>query len=258
MARPTELERRRAHECRLTPDRALASLDEAAAWVLERGLVTGRPGSSLPSLHVAIHEEPYRPGKGGFAEWPRTKWWWGHSLAERPDIHALKIRRGKSVLVADAVVATADPLCRAELARADEGALGHEAQRLVRHLAEGGRAFLDDVKLELSLDTRALRAVRGTLERVGAVVSRQLSIETPTGRERYVTELSRWDQLAPEATGEAADPVELLIAGVRAAVLAPEHEARHWFSWSVSEADVDRLIEERRLERHGASLASGS
>jgi hypothetical protein len=61
-----DFEERRAYECRLTPDRALETIDEAAAWIEERGLVEITPCCSLPSLHTACHEEPYTPGGRGF------------------------------------------------------------------------------------------------------------------------------------------------------------------------------------------------
>jgi hypothetical protein len=54
-----ELEERRAYECRLTPARALASLDEAEEFLLDRGLLTRTVDSALPSLFEACHEEPY-------------------------------------------------------------------------------------------------------------------------------------------------------------------------------------------------------
>jgi hypothetical protein len=77
-------------------------------------------------------------------------------------------------------------------------------------------------------------------------------LETGGGRERYATELARWDQLglAPASGGLDA----LLLAGVRAAVLAPEDEARRWFSWRHAAADVDCLVEAGRLGRAGGLL----
>ncbi len=39
----------RAFVCRLTPDRALATLEEAEAFLLERGLLTLTPDCALPS-----------------------------------------------------------------------------------------------------------------------------------------------------------------------------------------------------------------
>src|SRR5436190_20578026 len=97
-----ELEERRAYECRLTPDRALETLDEAEAFLRDRGLLTRTTDSSLPSLFEACHEDPYAPSKPGFGQWPRTKWGWSFALARREGIYALKIHgRGKTLYVTD-------------------------------------------------------------------------------------------------------------------------------------------------------------
>jgi hypothetical protein len=245
-----DLEARRAFLCRLTPDRALATLDEAAEWALDRGLVIRTPDCALPSLHVAVHEEPYAPGKPGFGQYPKTKWWWGWALAERPGLRWLRIRRGgRNVLVTDAVAALADPLARAGLARADEGGFGEDARRLVDHLAAAGPSFLDELREEVALGGKALRAAREALERVGAVVPRQVQLEA----ERYATELARWDQRFP-APSPGGGLLELLVAGVRAAVVAPEREARRWFAWPVVAEEVEALVESGRLARAGDLL----
>jgi hypothetical protein len=245
-----DLEAQRAYACRLTPDRALETLEEAAEWAHERGLVIRTPDCALPSLHVAVHEEPYAPDKPGFGQYPKTKWWWGWALADRTGLRWLRIRRGgKNVLVTDEVAALVDPLARVELARADEGGFGDDARRLVEHLAAAGPSFLEEVREEVGLDGKALRAAREALERTAAVVPRQTQLEG----ERYATELARWDQRFPSpAAGGGAS--ELLAAGVRAAVVAPEREARRWFVWPVAAEDVDRLVGEGRIGRAGDSL----
>lgn len=255
MASLAELEARRAYECRLTPERALASVDEAAAWVAERGLVTGRPCCSLPSLHDAIHEEPYAAGKGGFAEYPRTKWWWGGAIADRPGFAFLKIHRGKGLLMSVRTARLTDPLARAELGRAGEGGHGEEARRLVAHLDAAGPSLIDDLKDELGLDARRLRAVRERLERVAAIVARQVVVPAARGGHRHTSELTRWDQLY-ELSGGRAGLDELLLAGVRAAVVAPERELAGWFSWRLPPGTVDRLVSEGRLERVDGFVAA--
>jgi hypothetical protein len=63
-----ELKERRVLACRLVPERALESIEEAAAFL--RGLLTRSTDSALPSLHEACHEEPYARGKPGFGPWP--------------------------------------------------------------------------------------------------------------------------------------------------------------------------------------------
>src|SRR5260370_16833227 len=82
--RLTDLQLRRAIECRLTPDRALMTLDDAQAFVSDRGLLTRMPDSALPSLFGACHEEPARAGGQGFALGPKTKWIWPFQLVHRP------------------------------------------------------------------------------------------------------------------------------------------------------------------------------
>jgi hypothetical protein len=231
-----ELERRRAFECRLTPDRALGSLEEAEAFLLDRGLLTRTAHSALPSLFGACHEEPYAADKPGFGQWPRTKYPWFGQLGARG--HAtLSIHRGKSLLVSGETERLLDPLCRGELERrADDP--------LLRHLAEAGPSELADLQLELGLSPRELRRLRAPLERCGAVVARSVVHERP---HRHTSELARWDQRFPEPA-DGGGLTELLVAAVRAAVVAPERELARWFPWW-EDGLVDRLVGEGRLVR---------
>jgi hypothetical protein len=235
MATLDELRERRAFECRLTPDRALGSLDEAETFLLDRGLLTRTADSALPSLFEAFHEEPYAPGKPGFGQWPRTKFPWFGELGARGYL-TLAVHGGKSLLVRDEVAQMLDPLCRAELERrADDP--------LLRHLEAAGPSELEDLQLELGLAPKELRRLRAPLERCGAVVARSVVYEDP---HRHTSVLARWDQLAPESSGGGL--AELLVAGVRAAVLAPEPEPARWFPWR-EDGLVERLVEDGRLAR---------
>ena len=224
-----QLRRRRDYECRLTPDRALGSLAEAAGFLHERGMLTRTPDSALPSLYGACHEGPFRPGVPGFGSWPATKWMWPGELAERGGVYALKIHNGKMILLTDEALALADPICRSELDRmaAAEG----EGGRLLRHLAQAGPSMTDDVQAELGLEPSRLRSVRAPLERVGALVSRQVLVPVAGGGHLHRSVLARWDQAYPEPADAAGGMSELLAAAVRAAVLAPERELARWFSW---------------------------
>jgi hypothetical protein len=237
-----ELRERRAFECRLTPDRALGSPDEAAAFLLDRGLLTRTADSALPSLFEACHEEPYAPGQPGFGQWPRTKFPWFGELGARGFL-ILGVHRGKSLLVTDETARLLDPLCRDELERqADDP--------LLRHLEAAGPSELEDLQLELGLSPKELKRLRAPLERCGAVVARSVVYEDP---HRHTSVLARWDQLVPESP--AGGLAELLVAGVRAAVLAPEPELRRWFPWHEAGL-VERLVGEGRLVRPGPGLVS--
>jgi hypothetical protein len=242
-----QLQERRAYLCRLTPDRALESVDDAYGFLCDRGLLTRTPDSALPSFFAACHEEPYAPGSRGFGSWPATKYPWYFALAERPDVHELKVHRGKSILFTDETLGLVDPICRGELERMEQQP---EWATLLAHLADAGPSTPEDLQTELGLKPKDLKLLRAPLERCGAVVSRPLRVELPDGGHRHTSELLRFDQAYPEPRrrGGIAD---LIVASVRAAVVAPERELHKWFSWTwlFPEDLVDRLVSEGRLRR---------
>jgi len=231
-----ELRERRAFECRLTPDRALSSLDEAEEFLLDRGLLTRTADSALPSLFVACHEEPYAPDKPGFGQWPRTKFPWFGELGAR-GYATLAVHRGKSLLVSGEAARVLDPLCRAELEQRRD-------DPLLRHLAEAGPSELEDLQLELALSPKELRRLRTPLERCGALVARSVIYEEP---HRHTSLLARWDHAFPEPA-EGGGLGELVVAAARAAVVAPETEPPRWFAWW-EKGLLERLVTEGRLVR---------
>ena len=273
----SELRERRAVECRLTPDRALCSLDEAEAFLRERALLTRTPDCALPSLYEACHEPPYRPGAAGFGTWPATKWPWFGALTERGHL-CVAVHRGKNLLVSAEAAAILNPIGRAETDRMRAEDPGW--RRLLDHLARVGPSTTEDLRTELSLKRQELKALRSPLERCGVIVAR--SVAMTSGRDhgdgdadggdshRHDSELSRWDQAyhGPPVTTAAtanpaapADPAEafadLLVTAVRAAVVAPEPELRRWFSWPWYWTDtlVDDLVRAGRLRRLDAHIA---
>jgi hypothetical protein len=251
-----ELERQRAFACRLEPERALATLEEAEAFLLDRGMLTLMPDCSLPSLFGACHEGPYKPGGRGFGSWPKTKWWWGSALAARPGVFSVRLHAGKRLFLTEQTAALADPLCRRELADVDDGRAGRATQRLVRHLAEAGPAAIEELKEELGLGAKELRTLRALLERVGAVLAMDLRVEMERGRHRHTSELYRWDQVFPEPPSAGGGLDELVVAGVEAAVVVPEREVRSWFSWRVSPQGIEALVEAGRIDRPAPGLLS--
>ena len=237
MSRLQELQDRRAYECRLTPDRALRSLDEAEAFLRDRGLLTRTADSALPSLYEACHEDPYAPGRGGFGEWPATKWPWFGELADRDGIHRLKVHhRGKNLLVTEETAALLDPICRSEVERMRRDS--PEWARVLDHLLAAGPSAPEDLKVELDLKPKELKGILFPLELCGAVVRRNGALE-------------RWDQAFPEPPSGPGGPEELLVAAVRAAVVAAEPEVRRWFAWRwlFPPELVERLVAAERLER---------
>ena len=257
MTQLAELHERRAFECRLTPDRALETLDDAEQFLLDRGLLTRTADSALPSLFEACHEEPYARESPGFGQWPRTKFPWFGELGERGYL-ILKIHRGKSLIVSDAVARLIDPIARAELERMERAA--EDWALLLRHLAAVGPSTLDDLQVELGLKPKELKLIRSPLERCGAVVSRSLVYATGDSH-AHTAELARWDQVFSGLTDVDVhlhrSLAALLLAGVRAAVVAPERQLRQWFSWQWYWKDdvVNGLVAAGRLERVDGHVA---
>jgi hypothetical protein len=234
-----ELEERRAYECRLTPDRALTTIEEADAFLRDRGLLTRTADSALPSLYEACHEDPYKPGTPGFATWPKTKWPWFGELGRSHLV--LKVHRGKNLLVTMETARILDPICRAEIERMTDA--DPAWARLLAHLASAGPSLLEDLQLELGLKPKELKSLRAPLERCGAIVARYATLEHAED-----TELARWDQVVPDSGAREvrAALAELVVAGVRAAVIAPERELKRWFSWAWY---WDDAIVDERLRR---------
>lgn len=252
-----ELDKRRAYECRLTPDRALHTLDEAEEFLRDRGLLTRTADSALPSLFEACHEEPYARESPGFGQWPATKFPWFGQLGARGH-QILAIHRGKSIVLTAEVADLLDPIGRAELARMEKA---HEGwARVLRHLADAGPSELEDLQTELMLMPKELKSLRAPLERCGAIVARSVVYEDP---HRHTSLLARWDQVHPEPSGHD-DPRralgDLLCAGVRAAVVAPEQELGRWFSWRWYWDDelLDELVGAGRLVRMDGRLTTAA
>jgi hypothetical protein len=74
-------------------------------------------------------------------------------------------------------------------------------------------------------------------------------VEAAHGGERETSELARWDQRYPNVPDVPGGLAELVVAGVRAAVVAPEEELARWFSWSLPAGLVAALVEGGRLAR---------
>jgi hypothetical protein len=247
----TGLQKRRAFDCRLVPERALRTLAEAERFLRGRGLLTRTADCALPSLYGACHEDPYRPVSRGFATWPETKWPWFGELAGRGYL-VTAVHRGKNLLVTGEVAGLLDPICRAEIARMRGADAGW--RRVLDHLAAAGPSSIEDLRGELRLKAQELRSLRAPLERCGAIVSRQVQVSVGDGHV-HSSVLARWDQAYPGAGAADADPgralKDLLAVGVRAAVVAPELELRRWFSWQWYWTDtvIDDLVSDGRLRR---------
>ena len=131
----------------------------------------------------------------------------------------LKIHRGKNVLLTDQTLALVDHICRSQLVRMEHADPGWG--RLLAHLAEVGPSEVTDVQTELGLKPRELKAIRHPLERCGALVSREVVKAAAGGGHLHTAELARWDQVYAGPGAQRGGIADLIVAGVRAAVVAP-------------------------------------
>ena len=242
-----ELQERRRYECRLTPDRALETIEEAEDFLRDRGLLTRTPDCALPSLFEACHEEPYAADKPGFGQWPRTKWGWSFALPNRPGVYAPKVHhRRKTLYVSEETARIIDPICRAEIERMraepDWG-------RVLDHLAAAGPSTSEDLKTELGLKPKELKAILYPLELCGAIVARAVEPDEDGMVEGF--EYARWDQVFTEPAAAEGGLDRLIATAVRAAVVAPEREVSRWFAWRwrFDSELLERLVSDGRLVR---------
>jgi hypothetical protein len=254
------LEMMRTLLCRLDPALALSTFEEAVAWVHERGMATVAPACELPSVFAACHEPPYRPGSRGYGTWPATKWWWGPQLTAIDEVVPTKILRGRVLLLAPKTATALDPLVRAEIRRAANGAHGPDAAGLLAHLEHAGPSLLDEVQVELGFDAKRLRAARRPLERVGVVISRSRSVDAANGGHRHTSELALWNQVVaagPDGATVDEGRAALAYAAVHAAVLVPRAAVRRWFSWPLSDGLLDDLIAAGRVIEAASGILAG-
>jgi hypothetical protein len=242
------LQEKRTFACRLTPERALETLDEAEQFLRERGLLTRTTCCSLPSLFEACHEDPYAPDKPGFGQWPRTKWGWSFALPRRSGVYALKIHhRRKTLYVTEEIARLIDPIVRDELDRMTSA--DPDWALMLDHLAAAGPSSAEDLKTELGLKPRELKAILHPLELCGTIVGRAIEPTDEGVVEGF--EYARWDHVFPDPAPGGNGIDGLVVAGVRSAVLATEREVTRWFPWKwrIELGLVDRLVSEGRLER---------
>jgi hypothetical protein len=205
-------------------------------------LLTRMPDCALPSLFGACHEAPARPGGRGFDLWPKTRWIWSFQLTLDNRAILTKLHRGKSLYLSAGMARLFDPLVREAIA----GAAGDDL-RLLEHLGRHGPSMAEDVVLELGWDGKRLKAARNRLERVGAVLSDGLVFDA--SGEASFAPMRRWDDVVGKAPA-GKDPLgDLVVAAVKAAVVAPEAEVRTWFGWPVGSETIDRLVAAGRLAR---------
>ena len=234
-------------EPRLQPSGGLPTCDEAAAWAA--GARDGR--RSRPTVRCQpvrrLHEQPFTEGSRGFGSWPATQVHVAVRPPRRPGIHALRIHRGKRLLVSGSVAAAVDPLARAALAEA-------EGTPLVAHLAAAGPVAGRGAARRAGAGRGRSCGGSGCRSSAAAPCSaRSVTVPTADGGHRHTSELWRWDQEFPADPAAPGGIEELLVAGVqRARWSRRSARSAGRFSWPVPRSTVQRLVDEGRLVRDGS------
>jgi hypothetical protein len=153
-----------------------------------------------------------------------------------------KLHRGKSLYLSEETTRLFDPLVRAAIA----SAAGDE-RMLLDFLGARGPSMASDAELELGWDRRRVKRAKERLERLGAVISEGLVFEDITTW--AFAPLRRWDQVFTRPAPAAGAHARLLLAGMRAAVVAPEADLRGWFSFPAPKGLVEKLVSSGRLTR---------
>ena len=112
----------------------------------------------------------------------------------------------------------------------------------------------EDVQLELGWERKRLKSVRDRLERVGAVVSDGLVFDE-TG-DWHFAPMQRWDAVVKKRASSDDALGDIVVAGIRAAVIAPQPDVRSWFIWPVLTSKIDQLVDAGRLERPAPGMLS--
>ncbi len=251
--------RERRH--RLSPGLALKSPAAARAFVREVGMIVQTWDEAMPSLFAAVQGRPYKPGVGGFAEWPEHAWWWGGELGRDGDVLDLKYYRKKTLFVAKPLWPAL--LCcihaDAERLRPPVGSL---EERILRALADVGSARSDLLRRELGVPAAAFTKAKNALEAKGLVIAEGLLIEEG---HKHTSVLKRAEEAFPadvrkraEKLAEATAREAFLLAAIEAAVLAPERKVPGWFPWARADAvgALAALIAARRVARVDGFVAS--
>jgi hypothetical protein len=214
-------------------------------FLADRELLSVTPSCWLPSLFGACPPNP-DPQARGFATMPVGRWWWPGALSELPGVRRTKLLRGKVLLMQADLFAAVAPLCLMELARAEQGAYGTDAQVLVAFLDQQGPTILGQAKEALGFPTRSMARVRHQLEAVGAVLSEDIELPTAKGGHVHTSRLLRADQAVGGAGETSTAHRRLISAAVRAAVVASREEVASWFSWPAQQV-IDNLVDEGLL-----------
>jgi len=116
-------------------------------------------------------------------------------------------------------------------------------------LLAGGPLLLEQIHM-LGVSERALRRARTALQRTGAIFTEEVLLEGREGGHRHSARLMRADdRFASNGLPIAWEDglTQLVVAAVRAAVVAPVRDVVTWFSFPTCNDNLDRALQAGRL-----------
>ncbi len=229
----------RERRLRRTPGTALASFDDARAFIEEAGVVTHADDEDLPSLIGAVRGAPPEPGGPAFGRWPAHAADWPQRLRSEGDIIPVKVYRRKTLYVARRRLGPFDTLARTFLATRQEE-LSMEARRLLDFLTDQGPIRTDRAREALGMKekaaARAFHRAKEELLHAGIVIARE---DEEAEGAIHAAILTVWTSLFPKAPPDAGEDIAsareaVLETLLSAAIVVPRAHVLDWFEWEKS------------------------
>lgn len=242
----------RARRHRLTPERQLRNIEDAAGFLEEMGLLLQTPHPYLPALFSAAQGKPAKPGARGFGQWPEHAWSWAGELAEREDVVLTKVVLGRRTLVHRRLWPALDAALRGRPSD------GHDVQSIIRALRSRGTLRTDELREVSGFGGSAARkrydAAMSELEATGIVLCRPVLVNN----HEHVAVAELWESRFPKPLRESRGPTEFIRATIVAAGSVPTREVPKWFAWPRNEvsAALERLVSQQRLRNADGWLVS--
>jgi len=240
LTRMTASPMHRTYLHRLTPDRALTTIEAAIKFVREIGLVLRTPDPYLPSLFGAAQGKPFKSGAGGFGNWPAHAWWWDREISALPDVLTLKLIRGRTTFAASKAWPAIDAAVRGRISeRLEEFEL-----ELIDELRQRGPTPSRELNITRRYGrtgTKRLKKARDTLESRALLLGRPIT----HGDHSHDTLLELWETRFPKPLGKARGIEPLLLMCLRTSGgPVTISEIFTWLTWPKDElcSEIQRLI----------------
>ena len=235
----------RTHLHRLTPDQALTTVEAAVKFVREIGLVLRTPYPYLPSLFGAAQGKPFKPGAGGFGNWPAHAWWWEREICALPDVLTLKLIRGRTTFAASKAWPAIDAAVRGRILEGFE-----EFEReLIDELRQRGPTPSRELNITRRYGmagTKLLKKARDTLERRALLLARPIT----HGDHLHDTLLELWETRfsKPMSKARGIEPLLLMCLRISGGPV-PISEVLTWLTWPKDElwSGIRALIQRKLL-----------